>query len=183
MGAQRDWYLGVVVRVDVVDPVLALLRASSVTDVLVQTAQTAHLTLAYAPPRPRDAAMALAETCEPIAAVHEPFTLTLEGAGSFRSAERIVHWLGVTAGREHLHRIRRSLAKATEDVLPHAFVPHCTLCYAVPGGHEAVVGGQINALASHLRLDAMVDSLWVAGFPVGDRPGHLDYLIEIPLGA
>ena len=135
-----DWYWGATVRVDAAAPLLTRLAATvQGPGIHVQRPDTAHVTLLYAPLREENACNGLASRIRTVAAQQVPFRLVLSGLGEFATATRVVAWLGIEEGAEHLIQLRKGLAACDRDVLPYAWRPHCTLLYAEqPDAYPAV---------------------------------------------
>ena len=178
-----DWYWGATVRVDAAAPLLTRLAANvAAPGIHVQRPDTAHVTLLYAPLREENACMGLASRVTGVAAEQQPFRLVLSGLGEFATATRVVAWLGIEEGAEHLIDLRRGLAQCDRDVLPYAWRPHCTLLYAEqPDAYPAVRPAIGEALAGE-RIEVEVDALWIAGFPAtGHAAYDLEYRLHVPL--
>ena len=178
-----DWYWGATVRVDAAAPLLTRLAATvQGPGIHVQRPDTAHVTLLYAPLREENACNGLASRIRTVAAQQVPFRLVLSGLGEFATATRVVAWLGIEEGAEHLIQLRKGLAACDRDVLPYAWRPHCTLLYAEqPDAYPAVRQAIGEALAGE-RIEVDVDTLWIAGFPATGHAAHdLEYRLHVPL--
>jgi 2'-5' RNA ligase len=171
-----------------VDAAAALLTRLGTTvqgpGIHVQRPDTAHVTLLYAPLREETACNGLASRIRSAAAEHAPFRLVLSGLGEFATATRVVAWLGIEEGAEHLIQLRKGLAACDRDVLPYTWRPHCTLIYAEqPDAYPAVRPAIGEALAGE-RIEVQVDTLWIAGFPATGHAAHdLEYRLHVPLSS
>ncbi len=185
MMADSGWYWGVVIRVEGVDGVLATLdRLEHPEGVLPQRVGTGHITLLYAPLRTAEAEQTLADAARPVAAAVAPFRITVGGFGEFATPGRVVAWLGVEQGREHLDPLRVALCHCDIDVLEHPFVPHLTLVYGDRPDAYATVRSSIATVSTAVRVELPVTELWVAGFRRGAHPAtDLVYRERLPLGA
>ncbi len=183
MSAER-WYWGVVVRLDQADDMLgAIARATTSPSQHSQAPGTGHITLLYAPLRGAVACDDLATRAREAAAGLSPFDVELHGAGEFPTATRVVAWLAIERGIAELRTIRRALCGCETDVLPHAWIPHCTALYAEDPAAYAPARQQVRAVLDGTRFTASVDALWIAGFPESGHPARdLTYRLRVPLG-
>ncbi len=178
-----DWYWGATVRVDAAAPLLMRLADEVVgPGIHVQRADTAHVTLFYAPLRAEGDSVDIANRVRLVAERQGPFKLVLSGLGVFATATRVVAWLGVEEGVDELVELRDGLCSSARDVLPYLWRPHCTLLYAEqPDAYPAVQTAIADALAG-VRIEVDVDALWIAGFPATGHAAHdLEYRLQVPL--
>lgn len=179
------WFWGIVARVDTAQDALREVAtlAESREGLTAQDPRTGHVTLFYAPLRGRRAADQLAEAVAETAGSHRSFALSIAGFGEFSSPGRTVAWLGVDRGEKDLARLRAALCRCDRDNLPHRFVPHLTLLYGENADAYGALRPALVDLAGRTRLEANVDTLWVAGFPQSGHPARdLRYVARIPLG-
>jgi 2'-5' RNA ligase len=178
------WYWGVVVRLDEADGLLGTVaRVATGPAQHPQRPGTGHVTLLYAPLRGPGACDDLAERARDAARGVQPFTVELHGAGEFPTASRVVAWLAVERGISDLRGLRRSLKGCDTDVLPYAWIPHCTVLYAEDPPTYSEARRSVREVLDEARLTATVDALWVAGFPASGHPARdLEYRLRIPLG-
>lgn len=178
-----DWYWGATVRVDAAAPLLTRLAEVVVgPGIHVQRRDTAHVTLLYAPLRAEGDCTDIATRVRGVAERQPPFKLVLSGLGEFATATRVVAWLGVEQGADELVALRDGLCNSSRDVLPYVWRPHCTLLYAEQPDAYAAVRPAIGEVLSGARIELVVDTLWIAGFPATGHAAHdLEYRLRVPL--
>ncbi|MBX7097428.1 MAG: RNA 2',3'-cyclic phosphodiesterase [Myxococcaceae bacterium] len=114
-----------------------------------------HLTLWFLGHPTAEALAALESPVAQAAAKHAPFSLRLEGAGTFATARAAaVLWLGVQGQLDGLGALQRDVTAAAGGTQDKPYVPHVTLAR---GEDAAVMQAHAQALQGRHTGDFTVD--------------------------